>query len=208
MESQTCLTNHSKLIVVDSSVVINLNASRCIKEILNALPNKLVFVDLVLDELERGKRKGLRKPDDLSDLILIKKIKVVTLGEVALGYFENMVTGTAIDSLDDGEAATIAYAIEHNSIALIDERKAIRICSEVYPALHIGCTVDIFMHPNVQKSLGSEGLADAVWYSLQEARMRVLPHHLDWVVKLIGEEKAVKCNSLPKSLRSQVSPSL
>ncbi len=97
-------------------------------------------------------------------------------------YFEQLVVGTAQMTLDDGEAATIAYAVANNGIALIDERKANRICAQSFPELRLACTVDIFMHPNVQSELGREVLADTVFNALCHGRMRVFPHHLDWLL--------------------------
>lgn len=45
-------------------------------------------------------------------------------------------------------------------------------------------------------------LANAAYEALQGARMRVLPKHLDWVVKLIGQDRAALCESLPRYVRS------
>jgi hypothetical protein len=100
------------------------------------------------------------------------------------------------------EAATIAYAFEHGGMAIIDEKKANRICSERFPALRVGSTVDIFAHSRVVEALGAPGLAQALLNALHLARMRVLPHHVDWVVAVIGQEQAALCSSLPRSARS------
>jgi predicted nucleic acid-binding protein len=59
------------------------------------------------------------------------------------------VVGPAQTTLDDGEAATIAHAVALNGVALIDERKANRICTERFPELRIASTVDILVHPSV-----------------------------------------------------------
>jgi hypothetical protein len=44
-------------------------------------------------------------------------------------------------------------------------------------------------------------LGDAVFNALHDGRMRVLPHHLERVVGLIGHERAALCQSLPRSVR-------
>jgi hypothetical protein len=49
-------------------------------------------------------------------------------------------------------------------------------------------------------ALGEQQLASSVLSALMQARMHVLPHHADWVVKLIGPDNAAHCNSLPKSV--------
>lgn len=128
-------------------------------------------------------------------------ITIVRLGEQGGVLFEQLVSGDAAQTLDDGEASTIAFAVETGAIALIDERKATRMCVERFPALALACTVDLFAHPQVRHTLGPEGLADAVFSALDRARMHVHTHHLAWVVNLIGPERAACCKSLPSSSR-------
>lgn len=54
---------------------------------------------------------------------------------------------------------------------------------------------------HVRVALGCVRLADAVFNALHDGRMRLLPHHLKWVVGLIGPERAGQCRSLPRSVR-------
>jgi predicted nucleic acid-binding protein len=116
----------------------------------------------------------------------------------AFAHFEELVVGPAVETLDDGEAATIAYAMTHSATALIDERKATRICRERFPALRLACTIDVLIHADVQTRLGPALLADAVVRALQEGQMRVFSHHAEWVIGLIGDERAALCPSLPR----------
>ncbi len=201
MGSRISLTDFPAPLVADTSAVINLIATGCAPAIIRALPTPLVVVDTVPAELEAGRRRGRRDSDRLNELVAGGFVQIVSLGEVASGYFEELVIGPAASTLDDGEAATIAYAVEHAGAVLIDERKATRICSERFPELRVGCTVDILTHPQVERNLGNEALAEAIFRALQDGRMRVLPHHLERVVGLIGEERAALCPSLPRSVR-------
>jgi len=187
------------LIVIDTSVAINLMATGCAAQILRALPNRVFAVDAVSIELEEGRQRGRPDADLLDELVTAKKIEIVTLGDSAVAIFEELVIGAAAATLDDGEAATIAYAAAHGATAIIDERKANRICSERFPRMLVGCTVDLFAHPSVANALGSEKLAQAVFNALQLARMRVLPQHVKWVVDLIGKEQALPCASLSRA---------
>jgi hypothetical protein len=68
--------------------------------------------------------------------------------------------------------------------------------------LRVACTLDIFAHPEVKRSLGKDGLADAVFNALYRGRMCVFPAHLQWVLELIGSERAALCLSLPDAVRS------
>jgi predicted nucleic acid-binding protein len=154
-----------------------------------------------LIELDAGKRRGCEDADCFRELIDEGLVEVVAPGDIANQHFEELVIGPATETLDDGEAATIACAIEHKGIAILDERKANGICARKYPDLLTGCTVDLFAHPEVYRKLGEENLALSVLNALTEARMRVLPHYIDWVINLIGLEQAARCNSLPKAVR-------
>jgi len=201
MGSLTCLTEPAAVIVADASAVINLNATGCARDIVTALPNRVAVVDVVATELEQGRRRDRQDADLLNELVAVGLIEVVGLAEPAVQHFEELVIGPAARTLDDGEAATIAYAIAHDAIPLVDERKANRICAERFPQLRIGCTVDIFTHPEVMRCLGSETLAGAVFKALYHGRMRVFPHHVEWVLGLIGTQQAALCTSLPGSVR-------
>ncbi|WP_423196707.1 PIN domain-containing protein [Cupriavidus sp. H19C3] len=200
MEPQSSLPDN-ELLVVDTSVVINLNATGCAKEILDALPQHVAVVDVVVGELEYGRSKGRGDAAMLADLVKAGVVTVASLGETALPQFESLVVGASAETLDDGEAATIAYAIDTNASAIIDERKAMRLCSSRFPHIQLGCTLDLLSHQAVKHALGQPRLADALHTALLSARMRVLPHYVNWVVNLIGNERAAACHCLPETVR-------
>lgn len=188
-------------IIADASVIINLNATGCARAILDALSNSVLVTEEVALELAEGRTSGRSDADALSALSERGVLEFVTLTNAELQHFTSLVRGPASETLDDGEAATIAAALERAGTALIDERKAHRICAERFRGLAIGCTIDFLAHPSVEAVLGREGLADAVFNSLQHARMSVLPWHLQWVVERIGSERAATCASLQRAMR-------
>lgn len=201
MECQSSLNDPTTLIVADTSVAINLNATGFAASILEALPTRFAVVEEVALELENGRRHGRNDADALNTLVAAGCIDIVRLGTPGLEYFSSLVSGSAAETLDDGEAATIAYALEHEATALIDERKANRICAERYDALVTGCTIDVLSHGGVGAALGHSRLADGVFNALYRGRMRVPAKHLNWVVNLIGPDRAAQCASLPRSVR-------
>ena len=188
-------------VVLDTSVVINLNATGCADAILRALPNRCIVVEQVSLELQVGRRTGRGDADALAMLIEQKLVEHAQVGDTGMRHFTTLVTGSAAETLDDGEAGTIACAVEQGAVALVDERKAIRICAERFPSLGIGCTVDVLAQRHVQAALGSS-LADAVFNALDRGRMRVPDHHGQWVLDLIGVTRAAACRSLPKRFRA------
>jgi predicted nucleic acid-binding protein len=199
----SCLADSKAEVVIDASTAINLNATACAAAILTAIPNRFAITNIVVAELEEGRRTGRRDAELVRELVASGLMTTVTLSNEQEKHFEQLVIGPAIDTLDDGEASTIAYAIESGAIPVIDERKAKRVCRERYPQVQLGCTVDIFAHPAVEASFGQLELRDAVFAALQHARMRVLPQHIDWVVRLIGEDRARDCPSLPRAARTK-----
>lgn len=198
----SCLSNQAAPIVGDTSTIINLNATGCASAILRAVQNRLIITDVVLDELGEDVQSGRNDAQLASKLIEQGLITVFEIASLTGNDFEHLVAGGSAATLDDGEAATIAYASEKGFAALIDETKATRICKAQYPSLLVGSTVDLLALESVEAQLGRSSLADAAYQALTGARMRVLSQHLDWIVRLIGPERAAQCLSLPRRVRS------
>jgi predicted nucleic acid-binding protein len=204
MERQSCLRDRTVPVIADTSVVINLNATQCAETILDALPNPFLVVTEVVSELQNGLQAGRNDAAALGGWLASRRVRIVPLGGTGTRHFFDLVSGPAAQTLDDGEAATIALALETAppTVPLIDERKANRICTHRFADLVTGSTVDLLAQDDVHAALGRDRLASAVFNALYFGRMRVLPHHLDWVVSLIGPDRAKQCESLPRSVRS------
>ena len=200
-EAGKYLSNCPPPLVADTSVVINLIATGFASPIIEALRHSLIVADVVPSELAIGSGRGRTDLERFNELVNGAIIKVASLGDLGMQHFESLVIGPAAETLDDGEAATIACAIERSGVAYIDERKAWRICSERYKALNVGSTVDLLTHADVRAQLSDETVADAIYNALQRGRMSVLPTHFSVVVSLIGAERAALCESLPRSIR-------
>jgi predicted nucleic acid-binding protein len=189
------------LVIADASVAINLNATGRAMEILRALPFRVAVTDIVEAELREDRRSGRQDAALLAELVEAQRVRIVSLNDAALSVFGELVAGAAAETLDDGEAATIAYAVTHDAVPVIDERKARRICHQRFGGLHVLSTVELVMQPAVETALGRDALADAVFQALQSARMRVLPEYVGWVIALIGIDRALQCPSLPRGAR-------
>lgn len=188
-------------LVADASTVINLNATGCAPEIIKALPNRIVVVDVIPGELDTGRKRGRLDADRLQSLIAAGLVELVSLGDQGWDHFEGLVAGPAADTLDDGEAATIAFAAEKSAIAVIDEAKATRMCGEKFPSVRLVSTIDVLLHAEIRLALGDAAFVDAVFGALRDARMAVLPRQYDDILRIVGPERAVECLSLPKRLR-------
>ena len=201
MDLRNFLIDSEAPVLADTSVVINLDATGCFSRILDALPNRLLVPEIVVDEVRRGEIEGAREENGIWEIIARGQAEVVVLTCEGWRRFRSLTSGRAAETLGDGEAATIACAIDLKAVAAIDERKGLRISAEKFPALVTATTLDALAHPQVQSDLGMERLSEAVFNALTRARMRVPRQYFQWVVDLIGAENASKCNSLPRSIR-------
>lgn len=188
-------------LIADASVIINLVASGCAEQLISAIPNRISVVEDIIGELDRGMANGHEEAVVLRHLTDCNFVDVVALSECDLELYEKLVCGSAAATLDDGEAATLAYCVGSNAIPLIDERKATRICRENYPFLKPASSVDVFLLAAEHPDFGNGRVGTALFNALRYGRMRVMQHQLDWVVAQIGEDLATQCTSLPGHVR-------
>ncbi len=195
-----CLTNGDSSLVIDTSVVINLNGTQFFEEIIKALSARFVMTEIAYGELA----PEYNDVKLTSDLVENELLQVMPLCSESEDIFLNLVSGHAAQTLGDGEAATIAFAHVIDSIAVVDEKKATNLCKKNYPSLRLVSTIDILAHPNVMNSIGEKNLAEAIYNALKTARMRIAPEQMQWVLKIIGLEKALKCTSIPQITKQRL----
>jgi len=188
-------------LVIDTSVTINLSACGIGEEVLRALGRRVTVADLVQGELENGEALARNDAAQLRAWIKDCVVEELPLTSADDAIFRSLVSGRAGETLDDGEAATIALALATDGVAVLDERKANRICAERFPSLQIASTADLLLQVEVMTRLGETTVRDAIFQALVGARMRVLPHAVDRIVGLLGPDRARLCRSLPRSAR-------
>jgi predicted nucleic acid-binding protein len=183
-------------------VWINLLASGRAVDVLRVLPKPTIIPSIALGELERGRDKGRSAHVGVTSLIEAGYINAIDLPEEAEGVYLSLVAGRASETLDDGEAATLALSVHLGATALIDERKAICIAASRFPVLRVATTTDLLFSAQVRTVLDAGQLADALFASLMEARMRVPDHLLDEVCACLGSDRTQLCLSLPARARA------
>ncbi|SEI15010.1 hypothetical protein SAMN05216228_102888 [Rhizobium tibeticum] len=187
-------------LVVDSSVIINLNATGRASDIVRAFGVTLCASTVVRDELFIDRFNGR---DDaglaraLADERLLEFLPFDDDGEL---IFASLVTGSADQTLDDGEAATLALGLVHGRTVVIDERKALRIAADRFAAMQVIATADILCSDLILSTFGREQVADLVFNGLTGARMGIPERHHGFVSEILGPRIAA-CRSLPASLR-------
>ncbi len=196
----SCLTDGNSSLIVDTSVAINLNATQFSEQIIKAFDIPFLMTDIAYGELSSG-YNDVNLINDLAGKDLLKIVPLCSAGEEV---FLSLVSGQASKTLDDGEAATIAFSHITNSMVAIDEKKATSLCKEDYPSLDVVSMIDILSHPNVLDSLGEKNLSEAVYNALRTARMRVPLDQVEWVLKVVGSDKASECPSLPRKAKQNL----
>ena len=182
-------------LVLDTSVLINLHASRFGDRIVDALPNDIVVPEIVASELHNETMMTNEKHQFIQDMVAMNKVRLVTMNGYEYRLFGTLVSGNP--SLGDGESATIAIGACRGYLPIIDERKGRR-----QARLHLGgnCpgwSLCLFRHPRVVAALGPNQAAEALYLALRDGRMRIHENHCEKVVSLIGVQRALECNSLP-----------
>lgn len=194
--------NFEAVLVGDTSFVINLNATGSSGRIIKAVPNLFVVTEEVLRELKDGSDSGHDDYGKLQGLIGMGLVNLVSLGKLGKNVYLSLVEGPASRTLGDGEASTIAYAVEVEGVAIIDDKKAEKICQEKFPQVSVVTTFDLLTQRAVEKALGEKQHKETVYNALHLARMRIPPERQKYVVELIGENLATRCPSLSHRYRN------
>lgn len=203
MISVSCLEEIDDPIVLDASVVVNLNATGFADRVLDAIPAGVFIPDPVVRELQRGTKMGYSDATDLDALLAQGLADTLKVPVSAQSEYISLVSGSSTSSLGDGEAATIASAFAMRAWAGIDERKARRICSDRYKEVKVASTVDILAHTDVVASLSEDEFSSALLAALEVANMQVQKQHMDWVVRRIDPQRVINCLSLPRAIRER-----
>jgi hypothetical protein len=182
-------------LVLDASAWINVLGTGADHAILSALDRPKVVVEVTSAELHRHPLQPARGEHPLEPHVASGSVIRSELSGNAWSTFYSLVGADPTDDLDDGEAATLAYAHHFNGVAVIDERKARRVASMRFPELELWSSVDIFRRPEVCDALGAK-LGEAVFSALVNARMRVFARDQEWVENIVGKDRARECPSL------------
>lgn len=186
------------VVIADASVVIGLNASGHARQVIGMSKCQVIVPDNASNELAIGASFGHDDGVQLDALVAAGLVERMVLDEAALMIYEALIDGTYGETLDDGEAATIALAVQHGGVAVLDEKKARRMCGRHFPRVVQGCTAQWLLSA---AALGKATHAEAMLNALRKGRMRVPTEFIDGVVALIGIEAAAACPSLPRLIR-------
>jgi predicted nucleic acid-binding protein len=195
MTYSSSLADDASPLIIDTSVLINLHASRHGARILAAMPNNVLVPEIVAAELDHETSRVNGEHQFIQELIAWGKARLVTLSETEYEVYTDLVSGSS--SIDDGEAATITIAFHRGYLPVIDERKGRSKAQVLMPAREPAWSLDLFRHPFVRVALGETESAHALYLALRDGRMRIHENHCDSVIREIGVRRALDCSSLP-----------
>ena len=175
MKSITLDLDQARL-VLDASVAINLLGTGVGTAILEATPAPVLMEEHAFREIRRHPIHSRDHTEDLGAWQDSCLLTVVSLFGEGKRIFEGPAGNGLVTQLDDGEAATIAYAVSEgkNTVPVIDERKATRLFKERWPERQVIDTVTLVRSLVEIKTLSEELARDAIHSALLHARMRVV----------------------------------
>jgi hypothetical protein len=184
-------------LVLDTSALINLLGTGMAGEMIRAASRPMLVEDYAFEELRRHPLPKRDIQSELSELLELRCLKRVTMDERARVLFRELTDGDLTVGLDDGEAATIAYAISHAAaIPVIDEKKASGVFVQRWASRTIIDTVTLLTQASIVDAFTEEQYCAAVHSALMYARMRVPKAARLWIRDLLGTERAAQCPSL------------
>ena len=187
-------------LIADASVWINLAATGRMEEVLGALSVPVGVSRTALCELERGKARGYDAFAQVEALVGQGLITTLELDVEDEALFLDLVSGDTAETLDDGEAATLALAFRMKAVAAIDERKATALAGRRFSSLIVRSTTELLFDALPYENEGGGPLAEALFEALRGARMRVPAQLLQRVAEVLGAERVQLCRSLPASI--------
>lgn len=194
----TCLSSladDTTPLILDTSVLINLHACTYGEQVLAAVPNTISVPDVVARELEHETSHLNGENQFLRHLIARKILDVTPMDDESYRVYETLISSPG--SLDDGEAATIAIASALCCVPVIDERKGRAQAENMLYGRTIAWSLDLLAHPAVQAGLSNNKAIEAIYLALYQGRMRIDEERCEAVVRLIGQDRALNCTSLP-----------
>ena len=199
----SALVDDVDALVLDASVAINILGTGASLDLLSVMPWPVVMEKRAHREIRRHPIDGSDHIVELAEWERNGWAEVVSMQESARRIFDELTRGTLRKTLDDGESATIAYAVDNSerTVPVVDEKKATKIFLQHWPNRKVLETADVLRALVDMRLITERFASDAVYAALTHARMHVSHRMRPWVLDLIGRDRAAECPSLGHSAR-------
>ena len=176
------------MLILDTSVVLNLVGTGDPRLILKHLREKVCVPPAVLKEAQREPHTD--KELSLSELIEDGVIAVIKCTSQINALALELAGAPSPNDLGDGESFVISCAACLDAVVGIDDQKARRILRDRWPKIVQWFTIDLIALAATQGNLRAANHAELVYLALRNARMRVPKERRMEITKLIGNERA------------------
>ena len=190
-------------LVIEASSFVNLSASGFADRILEAVPMEVLMPSPIVRELKQSIKLGYNDALALLPLLEHEVVASIDVPNQAQANYFQLVSGSSMTSVGDGEAATLAISETLKCWAVIDERKTQVIGASRFPNLKFASTVDLISHSSAVGALSDRELINALLAALEVAHMHVEDRHLDWVAQKLGLDLLDSRMTLPSSFRER-----
>ena len=195
MTYSSSLIDDFRPLVLDTSVLINLNACASGFDVLTALPNDIIVPLEVSKELEHEKSHEQGEHGFLQRLIGSGTMELGEMTDEENTLFADLISGA--HSLGDGEAATIAIAAKRQLLPVIDDSKGQARFIQVVCGQEPLWSLDLLLHTSVTSALGEVAAIDSLYFALRDGRMRVPTESVKYIIDVLGIDRAKDCTCLP-----------
>lgn len=176
-------------LVLDASVLFNLLGTGRPKEILQAIGATCWVEQRTAAEVRRmpGQRA---EGAPLQPLLEHGCLKLCRMSEQAYETYLSLVSGPATDTLDDGESAAIAIAVDGLGSVVLDDKKARRILTTRFEQVIAGSSLSLLVAAATRANWTLLELRAAVSLARTVSRMAVVPDERPLVSELFAEAGA------------------
>jgi predicted nucleic acid-binding protein len=174
------MTTQRGKLVLDASVAINMLATVRGAEVLGSLGWSCVIEDRAAGEVTRHPRKVQHPKGPLGEFLEARVLEVVHLEATDYDQFVQLVGAPNHDGLDDGEAASLAWATRHGGALAVDEAKARRIANRDFAGLELLSSLGLFKIWAKARSVSAPDLRSALQEARGIGRMRILHDEMTW----------------------------
>lgn len=185
MTFSSSLTDNYSTLVLDTSVIINLEASGIGKEILRVIDNDFATTMEVANDIKEISKILHQKTISFLDSIVASELLPVLSQTDSEKRIHREILNIR-SRLSESEVATIALAKSRSFTPIVDEKLGRRIASEVLLGHLVGRTLDVLLHPRVLSHFDQVSVNQAIYKALRVGRMQISKDDCDFVVGLIG----------------------
>lgn len=175
-------------LVLDASVLFNLLGTGRSTELLRALGVPCWVEERTAAEIRRmpGQRT---ESAPLQPLIDDGCLNLLRMSEQAYETYLTLLSGPSTDTLDDGESAAIALAVDGLGSVVLDDKKARRILATRFPDVRSGTSFSLIVEAARRAEWSEQMLRDAVSMARSVSRMAVVFHERALFAELLAVDR-------------------